>query len=164
METRAPPGRDGDGAMTPRRPPLHALLTLAACAGLGGLFLLAAAPKLADPHAFAAAVYRYQWLPDAAVNLFALGHAWLELVLAVAILFPRWRRAAAAWMILLLAAGAVAIGVNLARGLDMACGCFSLDPLAPPATWFSVVRNLALALPAAYLARRRVPATAGDRP
>lgn len=149
--------------MTAPRSRLYALLTFAACAGLCGLFLFAAAPKLADPHGFAAAVYRYQWLPDAWINLFALGHAWLELVLAVAILFPRWRRAAAAWMVLLLAAGALAIGINLARGIDMACGCFTLDPLAPPATWLSVVRNLALALPAAYLARGGTRVAAADR-
>ncbi len=132
---------------------------------LAAVFLAAAAPKLADPQSFAAAVYRYQLLPDALVNLFALAHAWLELVVAVALLLPRWRRAAAALIVLLLSAGALGLAVNLVRGVDVACGCFSLDPLAPPATWLTVARNLGLTVLAVWVFRvEGAPPTAPSGP
>ena len=139
--------------MNALRPRLLSWSAVLARLALAAVFLAAAAPKLADPQSFAAAVYRYQLLPDVLVNLFALAHAWLELVVAVALLLPRWRRAAAALIVLLLSAGALGLAVNLLRGVDVACGCFSLDPLAPPATWLTVARNLGLTVLAVWVFR-----------
>jgi hypothetical protein len=55
---------------------------------LAGVFLAAAAPKIADPPAFAAAIANYRLFPDAAVNLIATVVPALELVGALALLTP----------------------------------------------------------------------------
>lgn len=55
---------------------------------LAGVFLAAAAPKLADPAAFAAAIANYRAFPDALVNLVATVVPALELVGALALLTP----------------------------------------------------------------------------
>lgn len=44
---------------------------------MGGVFLYASFDKILHPAAFAEAVYNYQILPDAAVNLAALTLPWL---------------------------------------------------------------------------------------
>jgi len=44
----------------------------------------------------------------------------------------------------MLAIFAVAIGISLIRGLDIACGCFSTSAGAEPITWLYVVRDLLL--------------------
>ncbi len=61
---------------------------------LAGVFLAAAAPKLADPAAFAAAIANYQAFPDVSVNLIATLVPTLELIGALALLTP-WRRGGA---------------------------------------------------------------------
>jgi uncharacterized membrane protein len=109
---------------------------------LAAIFLLASVPKIIAPHEFAVAVFRYQLLPDAAINLMALFLPWLELVAAIAILIPRTSAAAAAVFFGLLAVFTAAISINLLRGIDISCGCFTLDPDAGPIGWWEVVRDV----------------------
>lgn len=104
-------------------------------------FLMAAWHKILDPASFALAVFRYHLLPDAAVNPVAIMLPWVETVLAMALLAGRPYRRASLWSILLLLGlFTAAMGFNLWRGLDVACGCFSHDPstLVGPAT---ILRN-----------------------
>ncbi len=109
---------------------------------LAAIFLLASVPKIIAPHEFAVAVFHYQLLPDAAVNLTAIYLPWLELVAAIAILVPRTSAAAAAILFGLLAVFTAAISINLLRGINISCGCFTLDPDAGPIGWWEVVRDL----------------------
>jgi uncharacterized membrane protein len=111
---------------------------------LAGVFLAAAVPKILSPHDFALAVFRYQMLPDSLINLMGIYLPWIELAAALALLVPQWSDGAAAILFGLLAVFAVAIAINLVRGVDMACGCFSTDPDAERMTWLNVVRNLIL--------------------
>lgn len=120
---------------------------------LAGIFLIAAAPKLADPDAFAGALARYRLLPDTWINLFALWLPCLETVAAVALLLPRWRRAGAGWLALLLTAFTAAMLTAVFRGLRIACGCFALAADADPIGPWSFVRNLALLAAAGWLTR-----------
>ncbi|MFH0953394.1 MAG: MauE/DoxX family redox-associated membrane protein [Verrucomicrobiota bacterium] len=121
---------------------------------LAAVFILAAVPKILAPHDFALAVLRYQMIPYPLVNLMAIFLPWVELVAGAAILVSRFSRGAVLILAALLAVFAVAISVNLLRGVDMACGCFTVDPDAERIGWWNVVRNLAL-IGAAFLAWRR---------
>ncbi len=113
--------------------------------GLAIVFLAAAIPKIRDPHDFALAVFRYQMLPYELVNLVALFLPWLEALTAIALLAaPRWRDAASAILLGMLAVFTVAIVAALVRGIDIACGCFSVNPDAEKAGWLNVARNIAL--------------------
>lgn len=111
---------------------------------VAGVFIAAAVPKIADPGAFAQAVDRFSILPDAAVNAAAILVSWLELVAAVALIAgPRYRPAGAAILFILLMAFTAAVGVNLVRGLDVACGCFGSHDASPIGPWH-ILRNAAL--------------------
>lgn len=109
---------------------------------LAAIFLLASVPKIIAPHEFAIAVFRYQLLPDAAINLMAIFLPWVELVAAIAILIPRTSAAAAAIFFGLLAVFTAAISIDLVRGIDISCGCFTLDADAGPIGWWEVVRDV----------------------
>jgi uncharacterized membrane protein YphA (DoxX/SURF4 family) len=118
---------------------------------LAVIFLLASAPKIITPHEFAIAVFRYQLLPDAAINLTAIFLPWIELVAAIAILFPRAGDGAAAILFGLLAVFTAAISIDLARGIDISCGCFTLDADAGPIGWWEVARDVGLLTVAGFV-------------
>lgn len=116
---------------------------------LAGVFLAAAAPKLADPAGFAAAIANYRAFPEALVNLVATVVPALELVGALALLSP-WRRGGALLLGALLLGFTALLALSLARGIDVACGCFGAatgadqtqagDPVRP----LHLLRNLGL--------------------
>ncbi len=118
------------------------LLVRVACIATGLLFLAAAWHKVRDPLAFAENIFNYQVLPDVLVNPTAIFLPWLEIVAALAIMAaPRLRRASA-WLLLgLLIFFTGLVGVTMARGIDVACGCFTSDPDASPVGWGKIFEN-----------------------
>ena len=125
---------------------------------LGLVFLAAAIPKIVAPHDFALVVFHYQMVPYPLVSLFGIYLPWLELVAALALLFVPRLRSAAAWILLgLLIVFTAAIAVNLGRGIDIACGCFSVNPRVGHLGAWNLIRNgflIALALAALILSPR----------
>ena len=109
---------------------------------LAAIFLYASVPKIIAPYEFAIAVFRYQLLPDAAINLMAIFLPWIELVAAIAILVPRTSAAAAAILFGLLAVFTAAISIDLVRGINISCGCFTLNADAGPIGWWEVARDV----------------------
>jgi hypothetical protein len=126
---------------------------------LAAVFAAAAVPKILAPHDFAVAVFRYQIAPYALINGVALVLPWLELVTAVALLLPRFARPAALLMLAMLGVFTVALVAAVARGIDIACGCFSLKAGAAHMTWLNILRNLALLAMAAFCLRASRPVT-----
>jgi len=127
---------------------------------LAAVFLAAAVPKILTPHDFAVAVFRYQMLPHSLVNLAALFLPWLELLSALALVaVPSWRDAALVVLGGLLLVFTAAIAFNLYRGIDIACGCFTVKPGARHMGWWNLGRNFLLIL-AALIARDRRPGQA----
>lgn len=122
------------------KPYLH----LAARLFLAGLFIAAGLPKLVAPQDFALVVFRFHLLPNDLVNAAALLLPWLELCAGLALLLPAWRRAGALWLAGLLAMATAAIAISLARGLDIDCGCFTLQPGRSHISLWYVARNFAL--------------------
>ena len=109
---------------------------------MAGVFIYASIDKIFHPDLFAQAVYNYQVLPGYLVNLTALILPWLELTLGTCLLINRWMAGAAA-----LAAALMTIFVgltlfNLARGLDISCGCFSTGPDDDPVTLLTLARDI----------------------
>jgi len=102
---------------------LYFLLRLA----LGGVFIYASFNKILHPAAFAEVVYNYQVLPGALINLTAIVMPWLELFLGLLLIFGKFMPGAAALTGLLLAVFWASLLFNLARGLDVDCGCFSIQ-------------------------------------
>ena len=98
---------------------------LAARLILGGVFIYASLDKIIHPAAFAEAVYNYQILPDTLITLTAMILPWLELTLGIFLVLGLWLPGATLLINLLLVTFFGALVFNLARGLDINCGCFS---------------------------------------
>ena len=93
---------------------------------LGIVFVVAAIPKIGDPPAFAHMIYNYRLLPGGAINAMALVMPWVEMLVGIALILGVWKREAAVVAGILLLVFLVAIGVNLARGHAVDCGCFDV--------------------------------------
>jgi hypothetical protein len=114
------------------------------------VLLYASADKIIHPQAFAGIVRDYRLLPEALVNLTALWLPWFELVLGLCLYTGFWRRAAVLLSLGLLSAFFAALVFNYARGLNVACGCFSSSPEeAAPMLWYLGRDALLLCLPLA---------------
>ncbi len=126
---------------------------LAARLILGVVFIYASIDKIAHPAAFAEAVYNYQILPDLLINPTALVLPWLELVLGLFLITGLFREGSAFIVTALMAVFLSAMIFNLARGLDIHCGCFSTSTEGTggaPMGWY-VFRDGLFLIPALYL-------------
>jgi len=93
---------------------------------LGVTFLVSAVLKLRHPKAFLLTVYEYRVLPQPLGHLYATGLPPLELYLGIALLSGTGVIPGCALAIMLLASFVVGIGVNVARGRVLDCGCLGL--------------------------------------
>lgn len=121
------------------------------------VFLAAAPQKIMAPAEFAASVGSYLILPDALINFTALTLPWLEIVVAILLVFRVWTGQALflANTMLVVFLGAVASAHF--RGIDLNCGCFSSAPGASGDMLFYIVRDVifvAIGLTAAWMYRR----------
>jgi len=108
---------------------------------LGAVFVAASVDKILHPAAFAQSIYNYQIFPDAFINLTAIILPWLELLLGVLLIGGWWLPGAAALVNLLLLAFYGALLFNVARGLDVHCGCFTTSTEGTPATTWYLIRD-----------------------
>lgn len=92
--------------------------------GLGVLFIAAAWPKLQDPAGFAAAVSHYRLLPEPAERVLALVLPPLEMLVGVCLVLGVLDAGASALVLAMMLVFTGAVGIALARGLDISCGCF----------------------------------------
>lgn len=113
---------------------------------VAAVFLVACVAKIRDPEAFALATHRYRLLPGGLVNAVAILLPWLELTCGAALLAgPRRARAAAAFLLtamLLVFTGAISL--NLIRGIEASCGCFTTRADAAVSDGWNLLRNGAL--------------------
>jgi len=124
---------------------------LAARLFMGSIFIYASIAKIAKPAAFAKDMYNYQVLPDVLINLTALVLPWLELFLGLCLLAGIWMPGAVLAVNGLLIAFLGALVFNMARGLDVDCGCFSTQAAGKPADLLTVLRDLTLLSGSTYL-------------
>jgi uncharacterized membrane protein len=92
---------------------------------LGAIFLYASVDKILYPEAFAEIVYNYRILPDAMIHVTAVVIPWLELLLGLFLVLNLWLPGAVLVANALFIVFLGAITLNITRGLDIDCGCFS---------------------------------------
>lgn len=112
--------------------------------GFGLVFLAAGVSKIAHPVDFAQIIFNYQMVPDLLVNPMALLLPWVEVVCGAALVTNCLVRGAASILSVLLLLFLGALWFNISRGLDVNCGCFSVDPLAKGNLLQSAVRDTIL--------------------
>ncbi|KVC31024.1 MauE/DoxX family redox-associated membrane protein [Burkholderia pseudomultivorans] len=130
---------------------LDPVLVTGAPAGAAVVVLLGAFAKWRRPAAFRDALAGYRLLPDALTALAARAIPLAEAAGATALLFPDTRVTGAIGLIVLLAAFAAGLAINIVRGhTDIDCGCSGFGAARTPARaprgigWLHVARVLLL--------------------
>ena len=121
-------------------------LSLAFRAILGSLFLYAGIAKITDPMGFALSIYNYKLMPDSLINVAAILLPWLEVIVGGSLLLGIGATGSALIATALFSIFACALTINLIRGLDIACGCFSTAANGGSINGFYLFRDLSLLL------------------
>ena len=121
----------------------HSLLVDWAARIVGLVFVAASLYKIASPAEFARIVDNYRILPGIMVNLAAVVMPWLELFAGALLLLGRSRASSSAILLFLIMCFILAVGFNMARGLEFDCGCFGGGHVPP---WRILLRDTGLFL------------------
>ncbi len=121
------------------------VITLGLRLVIGITFVVAAVSKIGDPGRFATIIYGYYLFPGWIINLAAIVVPFVELVSGMALVFGIVPRSAVIIINGLLVVFILAIAINLVRGHQFDCGCFSLAETTSfsAATWL-LVRDMGL--------------------
>ena len=94
---------------------------------LGVTFIYASYHKITAPEDFATAIFSYGLFPDASVNLIAIILPYFELFSGLALIIGFYYRGASLLIGGMLFTFIVALSINLIRGHQFDCGCFSVS-------------------------------------
>jgi putative oxidoreductase len=120
----------------------YAILALRLLLGL--TFLFACIDKMSDPTGFARAIANYKLVSGSLTILVATVLPWIEFLCALAVLSGFYFRGGSMLLFLMLCAFTLAVLTGLIRGLDISCGCFTLDPSVNRIGWQKVLENIGL--------------------
>ncbi len=121
-------------------------VVLAARMILGLTFVVASVDKIAEPALFAKAIENYKLISGWPAMTVATILPWLELLCGLSILAGWYLRGSSLLLSTLLIAFTLAVITGLVRGLDISCGCFTLDPAVNKIGWQKVIENVGLTL------------------
>ena len=120
---------------------------------LGGVFVWAGAAKLVQIPSFVETVAAFDILPADWATPFALSILWIELIAGGLLLLDIWPRSNALVVLGLLVVFSAALGLNMYRGIDVACGCFGSN--GDTSLAWALLRDLLLAGGATVLLVRK---------
>ncbi len=126
-------------------------LDRAARLALGLVFLLASLDKIVHPEGFARLVDNYHLIPEVLVPGLALVLPWIEAVCGLFLCAGSLTRGASLTLGLLLLVFMSALGLNLARGLNVDCGCFGTAAGAGHGLGLALARDAVLLALAAFV-------------
>ncbi len=118
---------------------------------IGVVFIYASVGKIAAPAQFARIVYNYHLLPGDLINLMAIIMPWVELICGISVILGIYKEGGILIIGLLLCVFAVSIGINLFRGVDLECGCFTVSSRAKSNTLELLLRDVGYMIMVAYL-------------
>lgn len=118
---------------------------------LGLLFIVTSLDKIVDPAAFAQSIANYRLLPQWLTMATATILPWLELLCGFSLLFGVLLRGGSFLLTTMLIVFTLAVLSGTLRGLDISCGCFTLDPGADKIGWMKIVQNSTLIVLALFL-------------
>lgn len=117
-------------------------LTLLCRLVLGAIFIYASIDKIAHPDQFARIIFNYHLLPGYLVNLVALILPVAEFIAGVCVITGTLYPGARNFLVILLLVFMVAIGINVIRGVDLECGCFTVSSKAKSASLQILLRDV----------------------
>jgi len=109
---------------------------------LGAIFVYASLDKIANPQAFADIINNYRVLPVQLVNPLAIFLPWLEFITGLFLISGKWVKGSLLIYSTLLVIFIIALSQALIRGLDISCGCFSVQPTTTSNVWLRIIEDL----------------------
>lgn len=97
---------------------------------VGILFIYASYDKILAPAQFARIVYNFHLLPGELVNIAAIVMPWVEFMCGLALILGIYKKGGVVILNALMIVFMVAITVNIFRGVDLECGCFTVSSKA----------------------------------
>jgi hypothetical protein len=90
---------------------------------------------------FAKVILNYKILPIQMVNLLAIFLPWFEFVVGLCLVIWKFERAALILYSAMLVVFIIALSQALIRGLDISCGCYSVDPSTTSEVWLRIIED-----------------------
>lgn len=109
---------------------------------LGGLFMYASFDKIAHPEAFADIIDNYHILPIQLVNPLAIFLPWLEFITGLLLVIGKWVKGSLLIYSTLLVIFIIGLSQALIRGLDISCGCFSVQSSSTSDIWVRIILDI----------------------
>ena len=113
---------------------------------VGATFIYASIDKIVHPEQFAQIAYNYKILPHFTINFLAIVLPWLEMICGLFLIFGIMPRSSALIISFLIVIFIIALSVNLFRGVDLSCGCFTTNPANKENILSLIWRDFALLL------------------
>ncbi|MDY0361238.1 MAG: MauE/DoxX family redox-associated membrane protein [Desulforegulaceae bacterium] len=123
---------------------------------LGIIFFTAGFSKIFNPSSFAEIISNYQILPDYLINETAFFLPYLEITIAAMLISGLFLEGAVVLSLIMLVSFGGLIVFNIARGLNISCGCFtSVSEEATNLQYiYYIIRDVIFILIASYLAKQ----------
>jgi uncharacterized membrane protein YphA (DoxX/SURF4 family) len=116
---------------------------------LGGLFIYASISKILNPHSFSKTIYDYEILPDFLIYFVAYTLPWIEFFSGAFLLVGIFIRSSALILSSLLTIFILITSINMFRGINIHCGCFTQNSNGiNPSGFIIILRNLFILFPA----------------
>ena len=104
--------------------------------------MYASMDKLANMSDFAKIIQNYKLLPIELVNLLAIFLPWLEFIVGFCLVLGKFEKASLLLYSLMLIIFIIALSLALIRGLDISCGCFSVEPSSTSTVWVRIIEDI----------------------
>ena len=104
--------------------------------------MYASMDKLANMSDFAKIIQNYKLLPVELVNLLAIFLPWLEFIVGFCLVLGKFEKASLLLYSLMLIIFIIALSLALIRGLDISCGCFSVEPSSTSTVWVRIIEDI----------------------
>jgi putative oxidoreductase len=101
---------------------------------LGAMFVYASLHKIIEPAYFAKILYGYYLFPANSINLIAIILPYVELFSGLALVLGIYPRSGTVLLNILLFAFIIALSINVVRGQEFDCGCFSFGKSNQPSS------------------------------
>lgn len=129
----------------------HKYLTLFYRIILGMVFIYASVDKISHPYQFRIIIENYQLVPLVLSHYTAMFLPWLELICGILLIAGIYVKTSAGLLGSLLVVFILALVSALVRGLDINCGCFTVNAQDSTVSVFQLLEDFLLLAMALYL-------------
>lgn len=130
---------------------------------LGFIFLYASLDKIIYPQKFAEVIYNYRLMPIELLNICAIIVPWVEAFIGVSLLIG-FRVDVSAFMLSVITFFFILMIISaIVRGLNIECGCFSLDAEGSLVSWKRVIEDVFILVGGIFLLLNKKKTVSSNR-